>query len=73
MNDQPRRNRAPSFATRAIHHGFDRTRAEGALIPPIYMTSTYAFETSAESEAIAAGELSRPLYGRGRGSKLGYR
>ena len=37
---------------------------EGALIPPIYMTSTYAFETSAESEAIAARESLRPLYGR---------
>ncbi len=64
MNGTPRRNRAPSFATRAIHHGFDRTKAEGALIPPIYMTSTYAFETSAESEAVAAGESLRPLYGR---------
>ena len=50
--------------TRAIHHGFDRTGAQGALIPPIYMTSTYAFETSAESEAVAAGEAVRPLYGR---------
>jgi methionine-gamma-lyase len=64
VNDHPLRNRARGFMTRAIHHGFDRTGAEGALIPPIYMTSTYAFETSAESEAIAAGELLRPLYGR---------
>ena len=64
MNDDVLRNRARGFMTRAIHHGFDRTAAEGALIPPIYMTSTYAFETSAESEAIAAGELLRPLYGR---------
>ena len=64
MNEHPRRNRAPGFMTRAIHHGFDRTTAEGALIPPIYMTSTYAFETSAESEAIAAGESRHPLYGR---------
>ena len=58
------RNRTPGFATRAIHHGFDRNKAEGALVPPIYMTSTYAFDTSAESEAIAAGEVRRPLYGR---------
>jgi methionine-gamma-lyase len=67
MNDHSfpaRPNRLPAFATRAIHHGFDRTKAEGALIPPIYMTSTYAFETAAESEAIAAGEIFRPLYGR---------
>jgi len=62
MSDRP--NRKPGFATRAIHHGFDRTKAEGALVPPIYMTSTYAFETAHESEAIAAGEIRRPLYGR---------
>ena len=59
-----RANRKPGFATRAIHHGFDRAAAEGALVPPVYMTSTYAFETSYESEAIAAGEIRRPLYGR---------
>ncbi len=64
MNGPPRRNGARGFTTRAIHHGFDRTGAQGALIPPIYMTSTYAFETSAESEAAAAGESLRPLYGR---------
>jgi methionine-gamma-lyase len=64
MSETPRRNRPPGFMTRAIHHGFDRSRAEAALIPPIYMTSTYAFETAAESEAIAAGEIHRPLYGR---------
>ena len=58
------RNRPPGFATRAIHHGYDRAAAEGALNPPIYMSSTYAFETSAESEAVAAGELHRALYGR---------
>ena len=65
MNDAPDRpNRRRGFATRAIHHGFDRAAAEGALVPPVYMTSTYAFDTSAESEAIAAGEVRRPLYGR---------
>jgi methionine-gamma-lyase len=58
------RNRRRGFTTRAIHHGFDRGANAGALVPPVYMTSTYAFDTSAESEAIAAGELRRPLYGR---------
>ena len=38
------RNRQ-GFETRAIHQGYDRTEAKGALNPPIYMTSTYAFET----------------------------
>jgi methionine-gamma-lyase len=64
MNDHPLSNRPRGFMTRAIHHGYDRSGAMGALIPPIHMTSTYAFETSAESEAVAAGELLRPLYGR---------
>ncbi len=62
MNDLP--NRKPGFMTRAIHYGFDRRKAEAALNPPIYMSSTYAFDTAAESEAIAAGEIHRPLYGR---------
>lgn len=62
MNDRP--NRPLGFMTRAIHHGFDRSKAEAALNPPIYMSSTYAFDTSAESEAIAAFEVRRPLYGR---------
>jgi methionine-gamma-lyase len=57
-------NHPPGFATRAIHHGFDRTAHQGALNPPIYLSSTYAFEACADSEAVAAGELRRPLYGR---------
>jgi len=64
MNGHPLSNRPRGFMTRAIHHGYDRSGAMGALIPPVHMTSTYAFETSAESEAVAAGELLRPLYGR---------
>ena len=64
MNDAPPANARRGFATRAIHFGFDRATAEGALNPPIYLSSTYAFDTAAESEAIAARELHRPLYGR---------
>ena len=63
LNDPPLSNRPRGFMTRAIHGGYDRGAAMGALIPPIHMTSTYAFDTSAESEAVAAGELLRPLYG----------
>jgi len=71
MNDYPLSNRPRGFMTRAIHHGYDRSGAMGALIPPVHMTSTYAFETSAESEAVAAGELLRPLYGRGELGTVG--
>ena len=64
IRNRPGANRKPGFMTRAIHYGFDRRRAEAALNPPIYMSSTYAFDTAYESEAIAAGEINRPLYGR---------
>ena len=47
-------NRPQGFATRAIHLGYDPMDENGALTPPIYMTSTYAFES-----AEAGGELFR--------------
>ena len=59
-----RSNHPPGFQTRAIHHGYDPMSEQGALVPPIFMTSTYAFETSADSEAVAAHERAGPIYGR---------
>ncbi|MCS5712463.1 cystathionine gamma-synthase [Candidatus Berkiella aquae] len=32
----------PGFATKAIHAGFSHDKATGAVMPPIYMASTYA-------------------------------
>ena len=53
MNDQSGgRNRRLGFATRAIHHGYDPRDSEGALTPPVYMTSTYAFTSAEEGGAI---------------------
>jgi methionine-gamma-lyase len=52
------------FATRAIHHGYDAQEAFGSLNPPIFMTSTYAFDDAAEAEAVFAGESDRYIYGR---------
>ncbi len=48
-----RPNRKPGFQTRAIHHGFNPAEHHRAVTPPIYMTSTYAFETVEEAETIA--------------------
>ena len=31
------------FATRAIHAGYDPHSHQGSLVPPVYMTSTFAF------------------------------
>ncbi|EDQ02901.1 methionine gamma-lyase [Sulfitobacter indolifex HEL-45] len=39
-------NSQKSFATRAIHHGYDAQSEQGALNPPIYMSSTFTFETA---------------------------
>lgn len=65
MNDQSGgRNRRLGFATRAIHHGYDPRDSEGALTPPVYMTSTYAFTSAEEGGAILRGEASGYVYGR---------
>lgn len=51
-------------ATRAIHEGYDPADHQGALTPPIFMTSTYAFETAEEGSEIFAGERAGFVYGR---------
>ncbi len=31
------------FSTRAIHHGYNPADHQGALVPPIYTSATFAF------------------------------
>jgi len=50
------------FATRAIHHGFDPSGFSNAVQPPVFLTSTYGFESVAAKEAAAA--LGGKLYAR---------
>ncbi len=52
------------FSTRAIHHGYDPASAEGALTPPLHLTSTFAFETAEQGGEIFAGERPGYLYSR---------
>ncbi|MFK3723444.1 methionine gamma-lyase [Pseudomonas monteilii] len=52
------------FSTRAIHHGYDPQAHQGALIPPIYQTSTYAFPTVEHGAACFAGEADGHFYSR---------
>ncbi len=54
------------FATRAIHHGYDAAANNGAVTPPVYMTSTYAFESAEAGGALFRGEGSGYIYGRTR-------
>jgi methionine-gamma-lyase len=52
------------LATRAIHLGHNPADHQGALTPPIFMTSTYAFESAEQGAAIFAGEEAGFVYGR---------
>lgn len=55
---------AQSFATRAIHHGYNPLENEGSLTPPIHMTSTFVFETAGQGGARFAGEEAGHVYSR---------
>lgn len=56
--------RSTGFSTRAIHHGYDPRDANGSLNPPVYMTSTYAFEDAKSGGELFAGEREGYIYGR---------
>src|SRR5690606_41241609 len=60
------RNVRLGFATRAIHLGYDPASAKGALPPPVYMTSTYAFDSAEQGSALFRGEGAGFIYGRTR-------
>lgn len=63
MSDRPT-GRAAGFATRAIHHGYDPMAAEGAVTPPLHLTSTFAFESAEAGGEIFAGERKGNVYSR---------
>ena len=52
------------FSTRAIHHAYDVYAGEGALNPPVYLSATYAFPTTADGSARFAGEQPGYVYSR---------
>jgi methionine-gamma-lyase len=66
MQRKPRRNSEPGFSTRAIHLGYDPATEKGALTPPIFMTSTYAFESAEAGGEMFRGERAGYIYGRTR-------
>lgn len=57
--DQPH-----GFATRAIHASEGPDAVTGALNPPIYQTTTYAFESAEEKQRILTGEREGYMYTR---------
>jgi cystathionine gamma-lyase/methionine-gamma-lyase len=52
------------FSTRAIHEGYDPLDYHGALNPPVFLTSTYAFERSETGSDRFAGAAEGYIYGR---------
>lgn len=54
----------PGFATRAIHSYHDPMQHEGALTPPLHLTSTFAFDTAEAGGEIFAGERQGHIYSR---------
>jgi methionine-gamma-lyase len=58
------RNQPNSFSTMAIHHGYDPMDNEGALTPPLHLTSTFVFETAEAGGNMFAGEQAGHIYSR---------
>lgn len=64
MSKSGQLNKAAGFATRAIHQGHRSADHHGALNPPVYMSSTFAFETAEQGGEIFAGEKEGYFYSR---------
>jgi methionine-gamma-lyase len=58
------RSKDQEFSTRAIHFGYDAQLAQGALNPPIFMNSTFTFETAEAGGAMFSGEQEGHFYSR---------
>ncbi len=58
------KNSPKGFATRAIHHAYDSRANEGALTPPLHLTSTFTFETAEQGGEIFAGDREGYIYSR---------
>lgn len=60
----PKSNRQQGFSTRAIHEGYDPLDYHGALNPPVFLTSTYAFDRSDTGSDRFAGVTDGYIYSR---------
>ncbi len=56
--------RPAGFSTRAIHFGYEPMDNEGALTPPLHLTSTFAFETAEAGGEIFSGDRPGYIYSR---------
>jgi methionine gamma-lyase len=56
--------RRQGFSTRAIHAGYDPFQYHGALNPPVFLSSTFAFDSAETGTARFAGESPGYIYSR---------
>ncbi len=56
--------RKAGFATRAIHSGYTPSDANGALTPPVHLSSTFTFDTVQAAGAAFSGEQPAHIYSR---------
>jgi cystathionine gamma-synthase len=56
--------RAPGAGTLAVHGGEPAEKEADSLITPVYLTSSYVFDSTRELKQYFAGELTREEYGR---------
>ncbi len=63
MNDI-KENKEQGFSTRAIHSGHNPIDHHGALNPPLYLNSTYAFESTEQGQKRFLGEAPGFVYSR---------
>src|SRR2546425_3986340 len=54
------KSKHPGFATRAIHAGQEPDRETGAVVPPIYATSTYVQEELGKHKGYEYARVSNP-------------
>jgi methionine-gamma-lyase len=52
------------FATRAIHHGYDPLDHQGALVPPLHLSATFAFPDTDDGMRRFTGETGGFIYTR---------
>jgi len=62
--DKNKNKPTTGFATDAIHWGYNPSSHQGSLTPPVYMTSTFAFESAEQGASIFGGEEKGYFYSR---------
>src|SRR6056297_1576542 len=63
-------NKGMKFETRSIHAGGGHSNPENALNPPIFLTSTFAFENTDKVDAVMSFESDDYVYTRGNNPTL---